>query len=224
MRIGRGLHRIAAAVAVVAFTVLPAASAAAEPPFRVPTQITDNVGALSGGDRADVQAALDELSTDAGVNLFVVYVDTFDNPSRQRRLGGADRAAVQPGQQPDPAGGGHRRPGVRGQRPERHQGQPEPATADRPDRNPAAAGRRRLGGRGDRRGQRLPGGPDRVEFDMVVGGRRDRGRRRRRLSALPVAAQERAVSRTAARPSVPTAHRCRRRNRWISCRRAACRP
>ena len=81
MRIGRGLRRIAAAGAVVAFTVLPVSSAGAEPPFRVPTQITDNVGALTGGDRADVQAALDELSTDAGVNLFVVYVDTFDNPS-----------------------------------------------------------------------------------------------------------------------------------------------
>lgn len=84
MRIGQVLHRMAAGVGLVLITVLPVAAAtpvAAEPPFRLPTQITDNSGVLSGSDRTDVQSALDQLSTDAGVNLFVVYVDTFDNPS-----------------------------------------------------------------------------------------------------------------------------------------------
>src|SRR6478736_6736818 len=52
-----------------------------EPPFRVPSQITDQVGVLSGSDRTDVQTALDQLSADANVDLFVVYVDTFDDPS-----------------------------------------------------------------------------------------------------------------------------------------------
>ncbi|MET0863418.1 MAG: TPM domain-containing protein, partial [Nakamurella sp.] len=66
--------------AVLAAVLLPPTMAAAEPPFRVPTQITDRAGVLSGGDQADVQAALDKLSSEDNVNLFVVYVDTFDNP------------------------------------------------------------------------------------------------------------------------------------------------
>ena len=35
---------------------------------------------LSGSDRTDVQTALDQLSSDENVDLFVVYVDTFDDP------------------------------------------------------------------------------------------------------------------------------------------------
>ena len=104
MRIGRGLQRAAAGVGALLIAILPVAAASsaaaepvatsplatsplarsplrAEPPLRVPTQITDNVGALSGDDRAQVQAALDQLSTDTDVDLWVVYVDTFDNPS-----------------------------------------------------------------------------------------------------------------------------------------------
>ena len=61
--------------------LLPGAAAAAEPPFRVPTQITDRAGALSGSDQADVQAALDKLSSEDNINLFVVYVENFDNPT-----------------------------------------------------------------------------------------------------------------------------------------------
>ena len=37
------------------------APASAEPPFRLPNQITDQSGALSGSDRSDVQDALDRL-------------------------------------------------------------------------------------------------------------------------------------------------------------------
>ena len=81
MRIGRGLQRTAAALAAVAIVGLAALPASAEPPFRVPSQITDNVGVLSGSDRTDVQTALDQLSADENIDLFVVYVDTFDDPS-----------------------------------------------------------------------------------------------------------------------------------------------
>ncbi|HEY4993682.1 MAG TPA: TPM domain-containing protein, partial [Nakamurella sp.] len=62
--------------------------AVAEPPFRLPTQITDRAGALSGGDEADVQAAINQLASEDNVNLFVVYVQQFDSPS-----GGQDWAA-----------------------------------------------------------------------------------------------------------------------------------
>ena len=59
----------------------PPTAALAEPPFRVPSQITDRAGALTGGDQADVQAAINQLAAEDSVNLFVVYVDNFDNPS-----------------------------------------------------------------------------------------------------------------------------------------------
>ncbi|CAN5861106.1 TPM domain-containing protein [soil metagenome] len=58
--------------------LLAAPAAIAEPPFRVPTQITDRAGALSGSDQADVQAALDQLYDDKQVQLWVVFVDSFD--------------------------------------------------------------------------------------------------------------------------------------------------
>ncbi|WP_420123499.1 TPM domain-containing protein [Nakamurella sp.] len=54
--------------------------AAAEPPFRLPGQITDRSGVLSGSDRSDIQTALDQLSAEDNIDLWVVYVDTFDDP------------------------------------------------------------------------------------------------------------------------------------------------
>ena len=58
--------------------LLAAPAATAEPPFRVPTQITDNAGALSGSESTEVQAALDRLYDDKQVQLWVVFVDSFD--------------------------------------------------------------------------------------------------------------------------------------------------
>ncbi len=71
---------LAGVIAVFVAVMLPTA-AAAEPPFRVPAQITDRAGALNGGDQADVQAALNRLSSEENINLFVVYVQNFDEPS-----------------------------------------------------------------------------------------------------------------------------------------------
>ena len=71
---------LAGAIAVAAVMLLPA-TASAEPPFRVPTQITDRAGALAGNDQADVQAALNQLTSEDNVDLYVVYVDTFDEPT-----------------------------------------------------------------------------------------------------------------------------------------------
>jgi LPXTG-motif cell wall-anchored protein len=81
MRIGRALTRTAAALAVVTITGLTAPPVSAEPPFRLPSQITDQIGVLSGSDRTDVQTALDQLSSDENIDLYVVYVDTFEDPS-----------------------------------------------------------------------------------------------------------------------------------------------
>jgi len=71
----------AGAIAVLGAVLLLPGTAAAEPPFRLPSQITDRAGALSGGDQADVQAAINQLAAEDNINLFVVYVDTFDNPT-----------------------------------------------------------------------------------------------------------------------------------------------
>lgn len=82
MRMARKVQRVAAALAVIAIVGSgSAASASAEPPLRLPNQITDQSGVLSGSDRSDIQSALDQLSAEDSIDLWVVYVDTFDDPS-----------------------------------------------------------------------------------------------------------------------------------------------
>lgn len=53
------------------------APAGAVPPFDVVGEVTDQVGAIDG-DEAEVQAALDRLTEETPLQLFVVYVDSFD--------------------------------------------------------------------------------------------------------------------------------------------------
>jgi predicted nucleic acid-binding Zn-ribbon protein len=65
-------------LAVLTAGLLAAPAATAEPPFRVPTQITDTAGALSGSESAQVQTALDRLYDDKQVQLWVVFVESFD--------------------------------------------------------------------------------------------------------------------------------------------------
>jgi len=74
MRITRLLS---AALAVVIAVLLVAPGAAAQPPLRLPSSITDSAGVLSPSDRAGVQAAIDKLYTDRHIRLWVVYVDVF---------------------------------------------------------------------------------------------------------------------------------------------------
>ncbi len=71
--------------------------ALAEEPFRLDDQVVDEAGVL--GDEAQVDAALDELRTEDGVQLFVVTVDTFGDltagewlqeTGRLSDLGGSD--------------------------------------------------------------------------------------------------------------------------------------
>ena len=76
---------------VVLLTLTPmlwpllAGTASADPPtisLDTPGQITDNAGVLDG-DTADVDAALERLRTETGVQLFVVFVESFDGTPSQ---------------------------------------------------------------------------------------------------------------------------------------------
>ena len=60
--------------------VAPAASAVA--PFRLSGQITDQVGALEGK-TDEVQKSIDHLSSSKGIDLWVVFVSSFDGASGQ---------------------------------------------------------------------------------------------------------------------------------------------
>lgn len=55
-------------------------TARAEPPFDVPDQLTDRAGVL-GGEQESLRAELEQLRSEQGVQLFFVYVDSFDAAS-----------------------------------------------------------------------------------------------------------------------------------------------
>ena len=74
MRLARLFSLLAAIFAAV---TLLAPSAGAEPPFRLPDYVTDNAGALSDRQRADVQKAVDQLYSERHVRLWVAFVDSF---------------------------------------------------------------------------------------------------------------------------------------------------
>ncbi len=74
MRLARLLSLLAA---IVTAATLMAPAAGAEPPFRLPDYVTDNAGALTGSQLADVQRAVDSLYNERHVRLWVVYVDSF---------------------------------------------------------------------------------------------------------------------------------------------------
>lgn len=88
MRIARLLSML---LAILTTGLLVAPSAAAEPPLRLATQLTDNAGALSATQQANVQRALDRLYETKRIQLWVVFVDDFSN---QNQLGWA-RSTIQ---------------------------------------------------------------------------------------------------------------------------------
>lgn len=69
-----------AAVLTGLLLCVPGAAALAEPPLDLPDQVYDPAGALEGGDE-EVQAALERAQQEAGVQLFVAFVDSFDGRS-----------------------------------------------------------------------------------------------------------------------------------------------
>ncbi|GGK87098.1 TPM domain-containing protein [Mangrovihabitans endophyticus] len=83
--IRRALPALLALVAVllVGAPLLVATPAAAEAPTRLGGQITDHAGALDTG-RAAAESALRRLQDDTGIQLFVVFVESFDaEPAQQ---------------------------------------------------------------------------------------------------------------------------------------------
>jgi uncharacterized membrane protein YgcG len=78
--------RLAAVLSAVLVSLLlglvAVVPATATPPFALPGQITDQVGAVEGH-TAGVQAAIDNLETRHGIRMWVVFVDTFDGTDPQ---------------------------------------------------------------------------------------------------------------------------------------------
>ncbi len=73
--------RLAVVVAVGALVLAPAAPAFGGDPVSLDGRYVVDESGVLGSDQARVQEALDTLATEQGVNLFVVYTDSFTNPS-----------------------------------------------------------------------------------------------------------------------------------------------
>jgi predicted nucleic acid-binding Zn-ribbon protein len=67
--------------AILTTGLLLAPSVAAQPPFRLSGQVTDNAGVLSDSGRAAVTSAVDKLYADRHIRLWVIYVDDFSGDS-----------------------------------------------------------------------------------------------------------------------------------------------
>lgn len=76
----RSLWAIAAVSAAIVLGT-PAAALAADPVELGSDRVLDDAGVLSGGDVAEIEAAIDTLNADSGADLWVVYVDEFTNPT-----------------------------------------------------------------------------------------------------------------------------------------------
>ena len=82
------MRRLVVVLGAAALLGLSAAPALAEEPFRLEDQVVDQADVL--GDEADIDAALEELQTEDGIQLFVVFVDSLrrrmdTNAGRSRR-------------------------------------------------------------------------------------------------------------------------------------------
>ncbi|MGX9792391.1 TPM domain-containing protein [Mycobacterium sp. MMS18-G62] len=78
MRIARLLGLV---LAVLTVGVLLAPTAAAKPPFRLPSYVNDDARVLSKSEFSDVEQAVDKLYNNRHIRLWVVYVDTFSGKS-----------------------------------------------------------------------------------------------------------------------------------------------
>lgn len=71
------MRRLSVVLGVLVALLLTAGPALAEPPLDVPEQVTDSADVLQGNESA-VEDAVAQLQADEGIQLWVVYVDTFD--------------------------------------------------------------------------------------------------------------------------------------------------
>lgn len=71
-----------ASVAVVAVTAIGGSIAQATPPVSLPSgYVLDDAGVLSATEEAEAQSRLEQLKSDTGLDLWVVYVDVFTDPA-----------------------------------------------------------------------------------------------------------------------------------------------
>lgn len=78
------MRRLFMLVAVLAVLLLAGAGAAqAEPPSRLADRVTDKVGVLGVAETAEVTASVGRLRAEKGIDLFVVYVASFDGADAQ---------------------------------------------------------------------------------------------------------------------------------------------
>ncbi|WP_423917779.1 TPM domain-containing protein [Frigoribacterium sp. 2-23] len=85
-------------LAVLALAVLPLSPAAATPPVSLSgAYVVDDAGVLSPSDEERVRSSLDDLAQQTGTNLFVVYVDSFSQPTDRQAWGEATAALNQLG-------------------------------------------------------------------------------------------------------------------------------
>ncbi|HZC90276.1 MAG TPA: TPM domain-containing protein [Mycobacterium sp.] len=71
------VRSLAVFMAMLITALLVAPSAAAQPPFRLSSYITDNTGVLTGPGRDAIQSATGKLYSDRRIQLWVVFVDNF---------------------------------------------------------------------------------------------------------------------------------------------------
>jgi LPXTG-motif cell wall-anchored protein len=73
------VRRLSTLVAVLVVLLLSGAGVAlAEPPSRLADRVTDRAGVLTPAAKAEVTAAVNRLKQEKGIDLFVVYVSSFD--------------------------------------------------------------------------------------------------------------------------------------------------
>src|SRR3954454_17768217 len=83
LEVVRTVRRLTIVLGLLAAALFAGAGpAVAVAPFALSDQITDQVDSL-GSSPSDVQDALDQLRKDKGIELFVVYVDSFDGANGQ---------------------------------------------------------------------------------------------------------------------------------------------
>src|SRR3712207_8423471 len=71
------MRRLSVVLGLLALVLLTGGPAFAEQPLDVPEQVYDEAGVLVGNESA-VEDAVAELQADEDIQLWVVYVDTFD--------------------------------------------------------------------------------------------------------------------------------------------------
>ena len=77
------MRRLSVLIGVLAVLVLGTGSAVADPPTRLADRVTDQAGVLTPAEVTQVQDAVEQLRTENNVDLFVVFVESFDGADGQ---------------------------------------------------------------------------------------------------------------------------------------------